>query len=289
MLQQLLGRHQKGKLIWGIILSLSAPFNMLGRRLLVKTAINLAKRANRGCRRSAPRSSRLATPRLPAMIEQPQFWVVWFCCFFFISSQRQRFLPAANPQRGSAGGVAQRLRFNCHFGVSGLISDGASVYFPPGDAPTQDAAEEVAQPKPFVARLQPETASGRWGGTWGAAHGQTDGQTLLHTLSQLAFEASFYHLILHSGNKAKGTNCSFHLIKFLPKKLLFPHAGFWQHLRLIHGMGWVRSVRCSGPPRQDPGDGDGGMSPPPALPSPKSAGTARRVPGGVSAPITPSG
>lgn len=83
MLQQLLGRHQKGKLIWGIILSLAAPFNMLGRRLLVKTAINLAKRANRGCRRSAPRSSRLATPRLPAMIEQHQFWVVWFWVVFF--------------------------------------------------------------------------------------------------------------------------------------------------------------------------------------------------------------
>lgn len=123
--------RSKGNL--GLILSLTACSDTLRRRLLIKAAINLAKRANSGRRRSAPHGSRIVTPRLPAAIEQPHFW--WDSWFYFLpttafspdckSPARQR---RHGPPR-QRGGVAQEQRFNCHLGVSGLICDGTSVCF----------------------------------------------------------------------------------------------------------------------------------------------------------------
>lgn len=129
----------------------------------------------------------------------------------------------------------------------------------------------------MAALLWPEAAPE----SWGAAHEQTDGHTLLRTLFQPAFLSKARphqsicsqllppgpgRMILHSRNKAKGRNRSFHPscpYQVSPQKLLF-----LQRLRLIHRTCWGSRLRCRGSPQQVPKSGGRGEGVPnlPLLP-----------------------
>lgn len=174
--------RSKGNL--GLILSLTARSDTLRRRLLIKAAINLAKRANSGRRRSAPHGSRIVTPRLPATIEQPHFW---WDSFGFISSPRQHFLLTVNPRHGSGGmarpGSAVAWRKSSALIVTLVCQDSfvmGRVFVSAGNCAHPGCGwgggGERTQPKPFAALLWLGGAPGIWGhiGSSTRAEGQAD-------------------------------------------------------------------------------------------------------------------